>query len=224
MSATVLVGATGLIGQAVATKLSADRFDPCWLLVRRAITPALPHQRVQLVDFKQLESHTAGLDLSGGSLICTLGTTLRRAGSADAFVAVDRDLVAQVAHWARDRGVRHCLMVSSVGADPDSRQLYLRTKGQAEQELIALSFPRLTLMRPSLLLGERKEFRLGERLGAALGRVVSPLLVGRLSRYQPVHAEQLARVLVHQAASEQGPAIDLWDAQRINRWRPSDTD
>lgn len=220
MSATVLVGATGLIGQAVAPRLGADRFNPCWLLVRRAITPALPHQAVQVVDFKQLEADTAGLDLSGGSLICSLGTTLRSAGSADAFIAVDRDLVAQVAHWARDRGVRHCLAVSSVGADADSRQLYLRTKGQAEQELIALSFPRLTLMRPSLLLGDRQEFRLGERLVAALGRVVSPLLVGRMSRYQPVHAEQIARVLVHQAATEQGPVIDIWDAERINRWRP----
>lgn len=219
MTATVLVGATGLVGQAVAPRLSADRFDPCWLLVRRSMPPALPHQAVQLVDFKQLEADTAGLDLSGGSLICSLGTTLRSAGSAEAFIAVDRDLVAQVAHWARDRGVHHCLAVSSVGADADSRNLYLRTKGQAEQELIALSFQRLTLLRPSLLLGERQEFRLAERLGAVLGRAVAPLLAGRLSRYQPVEAEQVARVLVHQAATQQGPVIDIWDARRINRWR-----
>lgn len=220
MTATVLVGATGLIGQAVAPKLSADRFNPCWLLVRRPTPPALPHQQVQQVDFKQLEAATAGLDLSGGRLICSLGTTLRKAGSAEAFIAVDRDLVALVAHWARDRGVRHCLAVSSVGADADSHNLYLRTKGQAEQELIALSFHRLTLLRPSVLLGDRQEFRLGERLGALLGRAVSPLLAGRLSRYQPVEAEQVAQVLVHQAASEQGPVIDIWDAKRINQWRP----
>ncbi|WP_108125851.1 NAD(P)H-binding protein [Saccharospirillum mangrovi] len=223
MSATVLVGATGLIGQAVAARLKPNSFDPCWLLVRRDIAPGLPHQQIQVVDFKQLEQQTQGLDLTGGTLICTLGTTLRTAGSPEAFVAVDRDLVAQVAHWARDRGVTHCLAVSSLGANADSRNLYLRTKGQAEQELMALSFQRLTLMRPSLLLGERKEFRLGERAGELIGRVIWPLLVGPLRRYRPVEAEQVARVLVHQAASNSGPVIDIWESERINRWQP-DTD
>lgn len=219
MTATVLVGATGLIGQSVAALLKADVFDPCWLLVRREVTPALPHQQVQVVDFRQLEQQTQGIDLQGGTLICSLGTTRRTAGSAQGFVAVDRDLVAKVAHWARDRGVTHCLAVSSLGANADSRSLYLRTKGQAEQELMALGFQRLTLMRPSLLLGERQEFRLGERASELFGRVFWPLLIGPLRRYRPVEAAQVARLMVHQAASKTGPAIDIWESERINRWR-----
>lgn len=219
MTALVLVGATGLVGGQVAEQLPATDFDPVWLLARRDFTPAQPNQTVVALDFNQLETDTADIDLNGGTLICTLGTTLRRAGSSEAFVAVDRDLVVRVAHWARDRGARHCLVVSSLGANADSRNLYLRTKGQTEQELMALDFERLTLLRPSLLLGDRQEFRLGERLGAVAGRLISPLLVGPMRRYRPVEAAQVARVLVHQAATESGPAIDLWPSERINRWR-----
>ncbi|PTY37393.1 hypothetical protein BGP77_12855 [Saccharospirillum sp. MSK14-1] len=223
MTATVLIGATGLIGQNVASRLSDDRFAPTWLLTRRPLTPPLPHQRVRVLDFAELENQTLDLELSDGILICTLGTTLRRAGSKDAFVAVDRDLVSQVAHWARDRGVRHCLAVSSVGANADSRNLYLRTKGQAEQELIALNFPRLTVLRPSMLLGERSEFRLLERLGTPVLRALTPIFSGPLRRYRPVQAAKVASILVHQAASASGPVIDIWESDRISRWQP-DTD
>lgn len=220
MSATVLIGATGLVGQNVARQLSADRFQPTWLLTRRALTPPLPHQEVRVVDFARLEAQTDDLELSNGTLICTLGTTIGRAGSKEAFAAVDRDLVARVAHWARDRGMRHCLVVSSIGADADSRSHYLRTKGQAEQELIALNFQRLTIVRPSLLLGHRAEFRLVERLSTPLMRALTPLWSGPLRRYRPVQASQVASILVQQAASQSGPAIDIWQSERISRWRP----
>jgi len=220
MTATVLVGASGLVGQEVAGQLSTERFQPTWLLTRRPLTPAQPHQAVRVVDFAKLEAQTDDIELSGGTLICTLGTTLRRAGSKAALAAVDRDLVAQVAHWARDRGVKHCLAVSSLGANADSPNHYLRTKGQAEQELIALNFQRLTLLRPSLLLGKRAEFRFLEQLSAPLMRALTPLFLGPLRRYRPVSAAQVASLLVAQATSRSGPAVDIWESDRINRWQP----
>lgn len=213
----LVVGGTGLVGNALQRHLTPALFDPVWLLTRRPQPQRQPHLHWVDTDFKTWPDASA-MDLQGGTLFCTLGTTLKKAGSPDAFVALDRDLVVNTAHWARDLGVRKCLFVSSLGANPQSRQLYLRTKGEAEQELIALGFDRLVIMRPSLLLGNREEFRLGERLGAAFGAVIKPALSGPLLKYRPVAADQVAAAMVA-AASSPGPAIDIWESERISRFR-----
>lgn len=214
---TLLLGGTGLVGQAVARRLNPDRFDPVWLLVRRAGPRPQPHHQVRVVNFSKLEE-CRDIDLTGGSVICALGTTIRKAGSRAAFQAVDRDRVVHTAHWARGLGARHLLFVSSTGADPNSRNFYLRTKGQAEQELMALGFDRLTLLRPSLLLGTRTEVRIGERFGMAVGALLRSLLSGPLLKYRPVAADQVAEVLTHRAADPQTPALDIWESDRITRF------
>lgn len=213
----LVVGGTGLVGTALRRRLSPDRFDPVWLLTRRPQADSPPNQHWVHTDFSTWPDASA-MDLQGAALFCALGTTLKKAGSREAFVALDRDLVVNTAHWARDLGVRTCLFVSSLGADPRSRQLYLRTKGEAEQELIALGFDRLVLMRPSLLLGNRDEFRLGERLGAAVGALLKPALSGPLLKYRPVQADQVAAAMVS-AALTPGPAIDIWESERISQHR-----
>ncbi|WP_051207708.1 NAD-dependent epimerase/dehydratase family protein [Saccharospirillum impatiens] len=216
-STALVVGGTGLIGSSLQKRLKPDHFDPVWLLTRRPQPKSQSHLHWVNTDFTTWPDASA-MDLQGGTLFCTLGTTLKKAGSREAFVALDRDLVVNTAHWARDLGVRTCLFVSSLGADPQSRQLYLRTKGEAEQELIALGFDRLVVMRPSLLLGHRNEFRLGERLGAAFGAMLRPALSGPLLKYRPVQADQVAAAMVA-AASKPGPAIDIWESGRISQFR-----
>lgn len=213
----LVVGGTGLIGTALSRRLTSDRFDPVWLLTRQPKTDGPTNQHWVHTDFTTWPEASA-MDLQGATLFCALGTTLRKAGSPQAFVALDRDLVVNTAHWARDLGVRTCVVVSSLGANPQSRQLYLRTKGEAEQELIALGFDRLVLMRPSLLLGNRDEFRLGEKLGAAVGAVLKPVLAGPLLKYRPVQADQVAAAMVS-AALTPGPAIDIWESERISQHR-----
>lgn len=215
--AALLAGGTGLVGTALRQRLTPDRFNPVWMLTRRPQPQSPPNQRWVTTDFTTWQD-TPEMELQGATLFCALGTTLKKAGSPEAFVALDRDLVVNTAHRARDLGVRNCLFVSSLGADPQSRQLYLRTKGEAEQELIALGFDRLVLMRPSLLLGNRDEFRLGERLGAAIGALFRPLLSGPLLKYRPVQADQVAAAMVL-AASTPGPAIDIWESERISQLR-----
>ncbi len=217
-AATVLlVGGTGLVGTALRQRLTPDCFDPVWMLTRRPQPQNQPHQHWVNTDFNTW-SDVPDMDLHDAILFCALGTTLKKAGSPEAFVALDRDLVVNTAHRARDMGVRTCLFVSSLGADPQSRQLYLRTKGEAEQELIGLGFDRLVLMRPSLLLGNRDEFRFGERLGAAMGALFRPLLSGPLLKYRPVQANQVAAAMVL-GASSPGPAIDIWESERISQLR-----
>jgi uncharacterized protein YbjT (DUF2867 family) len=213
----LVVGSTGLVGTALRHSLTASLFDPVWLLARRTEPEKQPNHHWVKTNFKTWPDASA-MDLHGATLFCALGTTLKKAGSRQAFIELDRDLVVNTAHWARDLGVRNCLFVSSLGADPQSRQLYLRTKGEAEQELIALGFDRLVLMRPSLLLGERQEFRPAERLSAVAGALLKPVLSGPLLKYRPVHAAQVATAMVS-AATSKGPAIDIWESDRISRHR-----
>jgi uncharacterized protein YbjT (DUF2867 family) len=128
--------------------------------------------------------------------VSALGTTMRAAGSQAAFAAVDLDSVVAFAEAARRAGARQMVTVSSVGADPRSRNFYLRIKGEMERALEDLGFDRLDIFRPGLLRGQRGgERRLGERVGIALSPLVNLALRGRLDRFAPIDAERVAAAI-----------------------------
>jgi len=131
--------------------------------------------------------------------ICALGTTRARAGTPAAFAAIDRDLVLRFAGTARRIGVRHAILVSSVGAHPRAGSFYLRVKAEAERGLVEQNFPRVDILRPGLLLGERGERRPGEHFAQRLAPLYNPLLVGPLSRYRAIEASEVARAAVQLA-------------------------
>lgn len=128
--------------------------------------------------------------------VSCLGTTIRTAGSREAFIAVDRDLVLQLAQLAFRQGARHAILVSSVGASRQSGTFYLRVKGEIEDALEAIGFDRLDILRPGLLLGERAEHRPGEAVARLLAPLVNRAMVGKLHRYRAVEAEAVARAIV----------------------------
>jgi uncharacterized protein YbjT (DUF2867 family) len=198
----VVVGATGLVGRAVMDRAAREPdLTAITAVVRRdpGDFPTGCAQRVIVADLAQLSRRT---DLwPADAVICALGTTRRKAGSDAAFRAVDLDLVVSVATAARDAGVPHFLLVSSLGADAQATGLYLRTKGEAEARIAALGFSSVTIVRPSLLLGERREFRLAERVGAALGGLAP-------AKWRPIEATQVALALVRYAlAPEPGVRV-----------------
>jgi uncharacterized protein YbjT (DUF2867 family) len=128
--------------------------------------------------------------------VSALGTTIRSAGSEASFRAVDLDSVIAFAAAARRAGARHMVTVSSVGADPGSRNFYLRTKGAMEQALEALGFDRLDILRPGLLRGERgADRRLGERIGILVSPAVNLILKGRLDRFAAIDADLVAHAV-----------------------------
>ncbi|MES2819594.1 MAG: oxidoreductase [Pseudomonadota bacterium] len=189
----LLTGASGLTGEHLLDRLLNEP------TVERVLAPS----RRPLAEHPRLENPLGELQgllpgLSGPlhTAFCCLGTTLKQAGSQDAFRAVDHDLVLAVGQRARELGARHFLVVSALGADPTSSVFYNRVKGEMEQALKAQGWPQLTLVRPSLLLGPRREFRLGERLAAPLMR----LLPGK---YRGIDASVLARALWRLALEEQ---------------------
>lgn len=172
-----LVGATGLVGQAVLQRALGDpRVARIIAPTRR---PLAPHPRLAnpIVDFDRLPSDASWWRVDGA--ICTLGTTIRQAGSREAFRKVDHDYPLAVARLLRAHGTVAFAFNSSMGADPNSGNFYLRTKGKAETALCACGFPSLTLVRPGLLGGQRAEFRLGERAALLVLRAIGPLLPRR---------------------------------------------
>lgn len=172
-----LVGATGLVGQAVLLRALGDpRVARIIAPTRR---PLAPHPRLEnpILDFDRLPSDAPWWRVDGA--ICTLGTTIRQAGSREAFRKVDHDYPLAVARLLRAHGTVAFAFNSSMGADPNSGNFYLRTKGEAETALGACGFPSLTLVRPGLLGGRRAEFRLGERAALLVLGVNGPLLPRR---------------------------------------------
>ncbi|MET1113171.1 MAG: NAD(P)H-binding protein [Allosphingosinicella sp.] len=176
------MGATGLVGGLLADRMLAPAGGAeVHALVRRPTGRAHErwHERVAPA------SDWPGLvgDLALDAAVSALGTTMRSAGSEAGFRAVDFDSVTAFASAARKAGARHMVTVSSVGADPGSRNFYLRVKGEMEQALVALGFERLDILRPGLLRGDRGgDRRLGERIGIALSPVANLLLRGKLAR------------------------------------------
>lgn len=187
----LVTGATGLVGSRLLALLVGDPvYEHVVTLGRRV--PALSGAKLENRLFEDATQAT----YECGVVFCCLGTTIKKAGSRARFKAVDHDLVLDVARRARAAGTDTFLVVSSLGADPRAGNFYLRTKGEMEAALADVGFARLGIVRPSLLLGSRKESRPGEAVAQAVARVFNPVLVGPLRRYRAVTAEEVAAALV----------------------------
>ena len=195
--AALLAGATGLIGHALAAQWAGP--GDLHLLVRRPLAAPGAHCRVRVVDFAALPRLPAA-----GSAFCCLGTTIRQAGSREAFRAVDFDAVLAFARAARAAGVQRFAVVSALGANPGSGSFYLRVKGEMEEALRELGFAQLVIVRPSLLTGNRAALgqpaRLGEVLALALTAPLAPLIP---RAWRPISGATVARAMMRALAQEQ---------------------
>ena len=194
-----MIGATGLIGRSLGPRVAAEH--DLLLIGRRAAGIAGAEDHVApIADWpKQLIGETIAVAIS------TLGTTIRQAGSWDAFRAVDVDAVLGFARAARAAGARQFLCVSSVGADAGARNRYLAMKGEVERDLAAIGFERLDIIRPGLLRGDRgDDRRLGERIAIAIGPLLNPLLRGPLDRFAAIDADKVAAAMASLIGAEGG--------------------
>ncbi len=191
----MLVGATGLVGTQVLQLLLDDpRCQTVVAPTRRSLALAHAHLLNPVVDFAQLPEAADWWAVD--AVICALGTTLKQAGSREAFAEVDHQYPLQVARLARSHGASTFVLNSAKGADPQSRFFYNRVKGALEQDLRGLGYPSLTLVRPGLIGGERAEHRRGEKLASAVLRALRPVLP-RSWRINP--AENIAATMVEAA-------------------------
>lgn len=177
-------------------------------LVRRAGGTSNPRLREIVADFERLPDVGS---LSGGAVFCALGTTIRKAGSQEAFRKVDYDYPMKLAEATRRAGATSFALVSSIGADAKSSTFYLRVKGELEDALGRMGFRSLHLFEPSFLMGDRKESRPGERIGIAVARATQFLLVGGLQKYRPAEGRDVGKAMVAAVLREQ-------PGTRVYRW------
>ena len=189
----IVIGATGLVGRALVAQLAqSNEVERILTLTRRAVRYDSPKVQNHVVDFADLSRYRELFQ--GDVLFSCLGTTLKQAGSIAAQRVVDVDYQFAAAQLAAQQGVRHYVLVSSSGADARSRNAYLQMKGELEQKISALPFERISIVQPSLLLGERPEHRVGEQLGAWLLPLICK--IPGLQRYRPIRGEQVAAKMI----------------------------
>ncbi|OIN56914.1 oxidoreductase [Arsenicibacter rosenii] len=189
----LVLGATGLVGDQLTHRLiDSMEYDKVKVLTRRPLS--WQHPRLQEISFDF--DHPNGLLTQADDIFCCLGTTIKKAGSKDAFRKVDYQYPLDIARLGLEQGARQFALVSSMGADSTSSFFYNRVKGDLERDLAALGYRALLIFRPSLLLGNRGEFRLGERIGAGFMRLMAPLIP---ARYKGIEAAKVANAMFRTA-------------------------
>lgn len=189
-----LLGATGLIGQQLLQLLTEDsRYQHIRVLSRRPIAFAHPKAEVIVLDFEDEEAVRAAL-AGSQQIFCSVGTTQARVkGDLAAYRKVDYDIPARAARLGSESGCQHFSLVTSVGADPGSKNFYLQLKGAVEEAVQQQGIPSVAIFRPSMLLGKRQEFRPAERLGQLL---MQPLAFLTPAAFKPIAGRDVARAML----------------------------
>ncbi|QAA31801.1 oxidoreductase [Clostridium manihotivorum] len=209
----VVAGGTGLIGKALVKQLLSDpQYNSITLILRRFIGITDPKLEQKVIDFDLLES--IDIDLKDADVFCTLGTTIKKAKTQENFKKVDYHYPLVLGKMAKKQGAKQLLIVTAMGASSTSSIFYNRVKGEIEEALRELNLPILKIFRPSLLLGDRGEFRMGEGMTAALSGLFTPLLLGPLRKYRPIKGEVVARGMIA-AAKKDDHGVHTYESNEI---------
>lgn len=189
-----VAGSSGLVGSFLIKNLAKIHAEVI-SLSRTEIDFENTNVINQIIDFDNLEKETFFRKID--HLYIALGTTIKKAGNAKNFEKVDYHYCLLLANLAFKFGVRRLSIVSSVGSNPDSKLLYPRTKGRIEKELANIGFDHLSIMKPGIIMGKRKENRTGEKLAKLIFILISPLLIYKLSKYKPIHANLISKAMIN---------------------------
>jgi len=182
----LLAGASGLVGNELLTVLlSAGEYSKVIVLVRKPLGILNPKLEEKVINFEELAQHKNSFKVN--DVFCCLGTTIKKAKSQEAFKKVDVDYPLEMARLAQEMQSERFLIISAMGANPDSSIFYSRMKGLVEQKLKESDIKSVHIFRPSLLLGNRKEFRFGEVVSSFFMKGLSFLFFGSLKKYAPIH-------------------------------------
>ena len=195
MKTALLFGASGLVGSHVLNQLiSNNSYSKIKLFVRSSIDISDPKIEIIQTDFNNLENHRE--DIKGDDCFFCIGTTKQNSPDKSEYRRVELEVPKQIAQIAKSNSVNSFVFISSGYADPKSSGDYLKFKGEVEEELKRLNFPKLGIMRPSFLLGDRKEKRVGEKIGIFVFKLLSPLFLGPLKKMKPIHSATVAKAMI----------------------------
>ncbi|WP_233254424.1 NAD(P)H-binding protein [Salipaludibacillus keqinensis] len=215
MKKALVAGATGLVGRHVVKELiNSKKYDEIHLVTRRR-TPFYKHPLVQehLISFDELDQIDEVFE-KVNDVFVTLGTTMKQAKSHQAFIKVDYTYPIKLAEMAKKYHTDRFLLVSAMGADRESRFFYNRVKGTLEEGLMTMKLPALHIFRPSLLIGERYEFRAGEKSAEWLSKPLSFFLIGSLKKFKPVKGSHVAASM-YEVAQQDSPGTHIYESDQI---------
>jgi len=194
----LIAGATGLVGTSLLKKLLADdQYEKVVIITRKSIDAKHPKLIQKQINFDTIESMK--LDFQVDDVFCALGTTIKTAGSQDAFYKVDYTYVVNLGKWCVTNTVKRLFIVSAMGANAKSGIFYNRVKGEMETAVSQMSIPQIKVFRPSLLMGDRKEKRGGEKIAQIVMGSLGFLFAGPLLKYKGIHADVVAMAMIKAA-------------------------
>ena len=194
MKTALIIGSTGLIGsQLLDLLLESQEYDKVITFVKRDSGIQHPKLKQHIIDFDKPETYKKLV--VGDDFFCSIGTTIKKAGSQNAFRKVDFEYPKQFASLAQQNKVKQFLIITSLGADANSSNFYLKTKGEIQDFLKNCAFESISILQPSLLLGNRTEFRLGEKMGVYFIKLFSFLFIGNLKKYKAIQSEAVAKAM-----------------------------
>jgi uncharacterized protein YbjT (DUF2867 family) len=215
MKTALIIGSTGLIGsQLLEILLENTNYDKVIAFVKRDTGKTHAKLTQHIIDFDKPETYKELV--VGDDIFCTIGTTIKKAGSKEAFRKVDFGYPQQFANLALRNGIKQFLMISSLGANKDSSNFYLKTKGEIEDFLKQSNFESVSIVQPSLLLGDRKEFRLGEKIGAFFMQTFSFVFIGNLKKYKPIESETVAKALFRIAQKDK-KGFSIYESDEVQQ-------
>ena len=212
MKTALLFGSSGLIGGHLLNQLiKNDYYDKIQIFVRSV--PEINDPKVEIIktDFNNLENHRE--DIKGDDCFFCIGTTRQNSPDKNDYRRVELDIPKEIAQIAKSNSINSFVFVSSGYADPKSSGDYLKFKGQVEEELKRLNFTKLGIMRPSFLMGNRKEKRIGEKFGILGFKLLSPLLLGPLKKMKPINSEIVAKAMIK--AANENLEINTFESNEI---------
>ena len=198
MKTALVFGSSGLVGGHLLSQLiENDDYNKIKIFVRSE--PEINDPKIEIIktDFNNLENHKE--DIKGDDCFFCIGTTKQNSPDKSEYRRIELDVPKQIAQIAKSNSVNSFVFVSSGYADPKSSGDYLKFKGEVEEELKRLNFPKLGIMRPSFLLGDRKEKRVGEKIGIFVFKLLSPLFLGPLKKMKPIHSATVANAMIRTA-------------------------
>ena len=215
MKTALIIGSTGLIGsQLLNLLLDSDDYLKVITFVKRDTGIKHPKLTQHIIDFDKPETYKNLV--VGDDFFCTIGTTIKKAGSKENFRKVDFGYPKQFAAFALLNKVEQFLIISSLGANANSGNFYLKTKGEIQDFLKDCNFESVAVLQPSLLLGNRTEFRLGEKVGAFFMKTLSLLFVGNLKKYKPIESKTVAKALL-KIAQTNNEGFKIYESDAIQK-------
>ncbi len=212
MKTALIAGSTGLVGHhLLGLLIQSPQYDRIISIGRRPARITDKKLDALILDLGRLEDHAAGL--KADHVFCCLGTTMKQAGSKEAFYQVDFTFPMSLARVALANGSHSFSLISSIGADEKSMFYYSRIKGEIEHAVSGIGLEQVNIFRPSLLLGKRDKVRFGEHVGAALSKLLNPLLP---EKYRPIPAEDVARSILF-ASSLEKPGVNIYESDVIRQ-------